>query len=906
MVSFSVLPQALWFDSFGYFSVWWFSFKFKFIAFLIGFSLSLLCLGTNFWFANRNAQAMSSDASSPHQYPAWLQLIRRLLTDQLGINQTISRPSLHVYQPLSLVIATILAIGFGLAARSKWLLFFKQVHHQSMGISDPIFNNDISYYLFTLPFYDAVQGWLLSLVLVTLIGVLAIYFSRNLLPILFSKSAHRHQLKAHIFVLASVWFLLIALGIALQIYTMLYSGKGAVFGAGYTDVTALAPSYKLIIGLYVTLAIATLIWAFTKTVLAPLYGFLAIFVIQLLALSIIPNLIQTYVVTPNQFEKEKPYIAHNISFTRLGYGLDSINEMEFPASNTLRQSDIVANLPTIQNIRLWNQGPLKSTFGQLQEIRLYYEFINVDVDRYTINNRPTQVMLSARELDINQLTGKAQTWINRHLVFTHGYGAVMAPVSDVTPEGLPKLFVQNLPPTSITDIPVTRPEIYFGENTQHYVVANTLQQEFDYPKGNTNVYTHYQGSGGIQLDSWFKRLLYAIHLSDIKILISPQITSSSRLLYDRTIRKIAKTLAPFIAFDNDPYLVIDESGRLKWMLDGYTLSNQFPYSEPFQGRYNYVRNAVKVTIDAYNGETLFYIADDTDPIIQTYASIFPNLFKPLSTMPSDLQSHIRYPKGLFQIQSEKFLTYHMTDPQVFYNREDLWAVAKETYEPNFASGQSSTGHASQQLVNPYYTVMKSPGQASESFVLMQPFTPTNKHNLISWLSVESDRDNYGKMTIYKLPKQKVVFGPMQIESRIDQDPDISQKLTLWGQSGSEVIRGNLMLVPIENALLYVEPIYLKATQSELPELKRVILAYGNTVEMAPTLSEAIQRIFNTSTELPDVTSLPIDSPIPDTSSSSITLIKQTFQSAKIALRQSDWLSFGKAFDKLDSLLNKKE
>ena len=610
-------------------------------------------------------------------------------------------------------------------------------------------------------------------------------------------------------------------------------------------------------------------------------------IIQLFGNSIIPGIVQNYSVQPNEIVKEKPYIINNINFTRQAYGLNHITDEQFPVSNTLTLADIQSESLTMSNIRLWNREPLKQTFSQLQEIRLYYEFGNIDVDRYMINGRLQQVMLSPRELDISQLTSQAQTWTNQHLVYTHGYGVCMSPVNEVTREGLPKFYIKDLPPVSPHMI-ISRPEIYFGEKANNYVLVNTLQKEFDYPKGDKNVYTHYQGTGGVQITGFLRRLVYALKFSDMKILASSLITSKSRLLYDREITKIVKKITPFIALDNDPYLIVSGTGRLVWMLDGYTFSSNFPYSEPFNRKLNYLRNAVKITIDAYDGAVNYYIIDREDPIIRAYSQFYTSLFKPLSEMPADLLDHIRYPKDLFSVQSYMYQTYHMTEPQVFYNREDLWAIPSETYEQ------------SEQVMQPYHMVSRLPGDSKESFLMMLPFTPTNKNNMIAWMSAKCDPDEYGEIKVYKFPKERTIYGPMQIESRIDQDTTISQKLTLWGQMGSRVIRGNLMVIPIKDSLVYVEPIYLQATQSKFPELKRVIFSYGDKVVMSSTLDDAIAGVFqgieNDQNE--------------DLMSSQQSTKKQTTKQRLKQLYQSfksnntlNWTQFGKLMNGLDAFLN---
>jgi uncharacterized membrane protein (UPF0182 family) len=507
--------------------------------------------------------------------------------------------------------------------------------------------------------------------------------------------------------------------------------------------------------------------------------------------------------------------------------------------------DIDANPLTVNNIRIWDDRPLLTTYAQIQEIRTYYDFKDVDVDRYMINNELRQVMLSARELNFDNFPAQGRSWVNEHFQYTHGYGLTMSPVNMVTEEGLPELFIQDIPPQSNVDIEITRPEIYYGEKTDRYVIVGGKLQEFDYPEGDANVQTTYSGKGGVDISSLYKRLLFSSYFRDIEILFTDYIDENSKILFRRTIQERVKKLAPFLLFDQDPYLVIAEEGRLFWVMDAYTGTDSYPYSEPVSigktrrssgYRYNYIRNSVKVVVDAYNGDVSFYVSDTTDPLIQMYQKIFPNTFKASDSMPKSIAAHLRYPVDFFNIQAKMFGLYHMTRPNVFYNKEDVWDLPRELY--------GSDG--GEQRMDSYYLIMKLPGEDKEEFVLLLPFVPSQKSNMIAWLAARSDGEENGNLILYQFPKQKLIYGPRQIEARIDQDPVISQQITLWSQSGSRVVRGNLLVIPIEKSLLYVEPLYLQAQTSQLPELKRVIVSYDNKISMEESLSESLMSVFGIS------------------------------------------------------------
>jgi hypothetical protein len=646
--------------------------------------------------------------------------------------------------------------------------------------------------------------------------------------------------------------------------------------------------------------------------------------------NIIPLMVQKFVVKPNELAKESPYIAHNIDNTRKAFNLNKIKEIDFPASEDLSTADLEEHNVTIQNIRIWDERPLLQTYRQIQAIRLYYDFHNVDVDRYLINNQYRQVMLAARELDVTRLPPQAKTWVNKHLIYTHGYGLALNPVNEVTDEGLPRLLIKDLPPTFETDLKIERPEIYYGEKTDEYVLVKTKTEEFDYPKGDKNVYTIYQGRGGVPITSFLRRVLFAFEFLDPQILFTSYISSESRIMYNRRIDWRVRTIAPFLNYDSDPYMVVSE-GRLYWIQDAYTTSNMYPYSRRSYKRFknktlNYIRNSVKVIIDAYNGDLSFYIVDEEDPIVKTYGKIFPDLFKPFKDMPADLKRHIRYPKDLFEIQVDTYKIYHMDDVQVFYNQEDLWEIPDELY-----------GDSRQQM-KPYYITLKIPETNTVEFLLMMPFTPSKKDNMIGWLAARSDLPNYGNLLVYKLSKEKLVYGPMQVEARVDQQTEISRELSLWGQRGSRVIRGNLLAIPIGDSFIYVEPVYLEAKQEEeklapsaqaqpkgfgasrgkgarassapdrtragsIPELKRVIVAFGNRVIMEENLDRALSRALG-AVPAPKETPSPIEVAAPADKDDMGKMALQQYRKAKDFLRKGNWTRFGKALEKLEKILLK--
>jgi uncharacterized membrane protein (UPF0182 family) len=729
-----------------------------------------------------------------------------------------------------------LSVFMGLSAFDSWMTFLQYMYHSQFGVADPIFLKDAGFYVFTLPLLSFLQKWFLVALFLVFVAVGLSYYLDHAIVIQENSVYIYSRVKSHLGVLGGLFFLNLAWLYRLKLYSLMYSSSGVAYGASYSDVHAQIPAYWVLLVLAVIMAILLFFMPVLKKWQWAVY-IIGLYFVALIGLSwIYPVVIQKYIVKPNELAKETPYIENNIKFTRLGFGLDKAKEQPFPLKDTLTYGDIEKNHATIHNIRLWDRRPLIQTYKQLQEIRLYYDFKSVDVDRYHFKDKYTEVALAARELNPSQLPAPARTWVNAHLVYTHGYGVVMSPVNEVTGDGMPKFVIQDIPPESSNSIQITRPETYYGEETDEFTIVHTKTKEFDYPKGDQNVYTSYQGKGGVQISSLFRRLVYAIDLSDLNILLSGYITDESRIMFHRIITDRDRTVAPFLAYDSDPYLVVGGDGHLYWIHDAYTMTSMFPYSEPVyrgQGRdtFNYVRNSVKVVIDAYNGDVSYYVVDPSDPIIQTYRKIFPTLFKPIDEMPSFLRQHLRYPSDLFIVQAQMYATYHMTDPQVFYNREDLWSIPQAVF-----SGVP-------QSILPYYIIMKLPGATSAEFLLMLPLTPSKKDNMVAWMCARCDGRDYGQLLIYTLSKDKLIYGPMQIEARINQQPSISSELTLWGQQGSSVIRGNLLVIPIEHSFIYVEPVYLQATQSQIPQLKRVIAVEDGRLEMEKSLDEALRAVF---------------------------------------------------------------
>lgn len=784
-----------------------------------------------------------------------------------------------------LVVALFFSLTFGGIASEWWIYYLRYANQAAFSVKDPIFNKDIAFYVFTLPFLKVFWGWLLSSLILTTITTLFVHWLSGGIRIRRRIQRFAPYVKAHLSILCGLILLLIAFGFFLSIYGLLYSPRGVAFGAGFTDIHAQLPAYQIMIFISLVCAVLFLINIHYQGWRLPLTGISLLLTAWFVVGVIYPAIIQQYKVSPNELFKERAYIKLNIAYTRKAYNLNQIQENKFASTGKLSLEEINKNVETISNIRLWDWRPLKTTFAQIQGIRPYYAFNDVDIDRYQIDGNYRAVTLAARELLTDRLREQAKTWVNQHLIYTHGYGVVLNSVSVVNPGGLPELLIKDIPPKSSTNLKVTQPGLYFAEVANDYVIVKTKEKEFDYPKGDENEYTIYQGEGGIPISSSLRKLAFAWRFNSLKLLLSDAVTAESRVLFHRKITERINNIAPFLSYDSDPYIVLSQ-GKLYWMVDAYTLTNMYPYSEPFDGKNNYIRNSVKVVIDAYNGDVTFYAFDETDPLLKTYANIFPNLFKSFEEMPADLKVHIRYPEGLFKVQAQMYATYHMQDPQVFYGKEDMWSIPEEIYED------------SRQPVEAYYIIMKLPGESKEEFILMLPLTPAGKDNMISWLCARCDLPNYGKLLTYKFPKDKLVYGPMQIEARIDQDAHISQQFTLWGQVGSRIIRGNLLVIPIEESILYVEPIYLQAEQTGLPEFKRVIVAFEDKIVMEENLETALTRIFKLEVGVKPEEEL--------TTQKLIEAAVEYYDKAQEYLRTGNWSLYGKEMKKLEETLKKLE
>ncbi len=891
----SIYPTILWFGNLGFASVFWINFKAKLLTALVFGLLFFVIAGLNVAISRWltwGSRAVRRDVESQLNIKRLIsQLFGEPAGDGPGITNVTPDHGREIRTSLFWALGLlVVAVFMGLSAITQWQVVLKALNASSFGIVDPVFGRDVGFYIFNFPLLKFVQGFIFTALILSLAASLWTYILNGAVSIDLPGIKIDKRAKAHLAAILSIITLIFAWGLWLGELEILYSARGVVYGAGYTDVTAQLMGYNLQIFVLVILAALFIVNIWQKNFRLLIAGTGAYLVVALVMGGLYPAIVQNLQVKPNEISMEEPYIANGIKFTRQAYGLDKIEEKEFKADQSLSLRDMRRNQLTVSNIRLWDPRPLLKTYRQLQGIRLYYDFDDVDVDRYDISGRYQEVMLSPRELKTDKLPSKAQTWINRHLIFTHGYGLCMSPVNKQTREGLPDLIIQDIPPTSSTALKVKRPEIYYGEETNEYVIVKTSEQEFDYPKGDKNIYTTYQGNGGVQINSMLKKLAFAVKFSDLTIMLTDYITGDSRIMFDRNIHQRVRKIAPFLSYDRDPYMVISD-GKLFWVQDAYTTSDLYPYSDPTGGgfsRFNYIRNSVKVVVNAYHGDVTFYVVDETDPIARTYQKIYPELFKAFAEMPRDFKDHLRYPEDLFKIQANKYAAFHMDDPQVFYNQEDLWNTPKEIYA------------GAEVAMVPYYIIMRLPQELREEFLLMLPFTPNNKDNMIAWLAGRSDMPNYGKLIVYKFPKDKLIYGPKQIEARIDQQTEISEQFTLWGQAGSRVIRGNLLAIPIEQSIVYVEPIYLEAASGSLPELKRVIAVYNNNVAMELTLDRALSSVFSGR-----VSSAVVREHEPAGLSVKALAKKalSVYNQAQSKMRQGDWGAFGDRLRELGQVLN---
>lgn len=920
-IFFGIFADWLWFSSIGYQSVYakilLTSVEIGIVAFVVFFLFAFTVMKLS------SRAAAGRGKRKAHKHP---------------INDPRSK-ALHL-------VAAIIGLAIAASVGSQWQTVLKYMNYSAFGAKDAVFGLDIGFYVFTLPFYSLILNFLLAMFVLSAILAVASYVSHsigfkmemieteeeNQKPDFFggtfgSAGSHKHvkmkwsgswqRFVPVISVLLFLIFAVIAGQIWLAQYGLLYASGGAVYGAGYTDVNITLPLITILS--VVSFVIALLFLANIRIKKARFIrdGIVAFIVIAVLGV-IITGAVQALIVRPNEFNLEQPFIERNIQATLAAYGLDDIRETAFPVTYNLTGQDIQDNPGTIGNIRIWDWRPLKQTYSQLQLFRTYYDFKDVDIDRYMVDGELRQVMMSPREMNPSGLQSQAQTWVNQHLVYTHGYGVVMNPVDQVSSEGLPVFFMKDIPVNS-DHIDLDQPRLYYSESpgrSSDYVITGTDTDELDYPSGDQNIYAPYEGTGGVQLSDFLRRLTYAVRFRSIELLVSGSITPESRLLMYRNVADRVSTIAPFLQFDDDPYIVVSD-GKLYWVIDAYTITDKYPYSQPVwytsdddDGTLNYIRNSVKVVVDAYNGDVSYYVIDNSDPMISAYMKMFPDLFRPFNDMPGGLKSHIRYPEDMFDVQAAIYSTYHMKDPRVFYNKEDVWVIPDEIYR------------GSRQKVIPYYIIMSLPeeegeqtqvspasNQGREEFILMIPFTPKGKQNMIGWMAARSDEPNYGKLVVYQFSKQQLTYGPMQIEARIDQDPDISQLITLWSQSGSDVLRGNTLIIPIEDSILYIEPLYLEATEEgTLPQLQRVIVSYGDRLTMQNSLDEALDVLFGSGTGIPGKPTTPGEPSepgigLPETAEEKLAAIADLFNKAQAALSGGDLGLYQQYIDEIGELAN---
>ncbi len=873
------LTEWYWFRSIGFDVVFLTALWTKLGVGLVGGVLSFLFLWINLRLAQRGIVPE-------------LAAIRGPGSATLDLNALLRR--------LSIPVAAGLGLLAGLSLSSVWLVLLRYVHRTSFGVADPVFGRDISYYFFTLPVLSIAVGVTITLIVLSLLLTIPIYVLRRDVVvrqhnITIEASAERHLavLLAGLFAMAAVT------GYFIDLPSLLYSTTGPLVGASFADITMQAPLIKATVVVAVFGVGMVLYGAMTHRLgwwagmAVALY-----FIVGVIGGRGIPALYQRLVVLPNELSKEGPQLAYHIEATKRAWGLDAVTTRDLTGEAPLTRADIEANAGTITNVRLWDREPLLQTFGQLQEIRTYYDFVSVDDDRYWIDGTYRQVLLSPRELNSRSLPQR--TFINERLTFTHGMGLTLSPVNQVTEEGLPVLFIKDLPPVSDVSLEVRRPGIYYGELSNDYVFVKTNQQEFDFPSGEGSAFTTYAGTGGVSIGSLWRRLLFSMRFGSLKILLSEDLTGDSRVLFHRRITERVRLALPFLVLDNDPYMVITDDGLLKWVMDAYTASDRYPYSQPLLEGTNYMRNSVKVVVDAYDGDITAYIADPDDPLIQTYAKIFRNVFLELDDMPADLRAHIRYPDDLFRAQASLYTTYHMGDPEAYYHREDQWQI------PALTRGETSR--------DPFlrHMIMRLPGETDEEYITMTPFTPRQKDNLAAWMVARSDGEHYGQLVVYRFPRQSLVFGPNQVANRINQDTEISRQISLWDQRGSQVIFGNLLVIPIEEALIFVRAIYLRAEGGRIPELKRVVVAYQNQVVMEETLQEGLARLFGagpgpTATDLETASDQPAPQPgaVAGTRQAVSLLIDQAGRRYRLAVeaqRAGNWAAYGEEIRRLGDIL----
>lgn len=817
---------------------------------------------------------------------------------------------------LWLLIAGTVVMGvlYGLSAAGYWNEFLLYRHGGSFGVQDPVFNRDVGFYVFRLPFISFIAGNTLFGMVLVFAGIASFYYFNRALGWLGGMPTFLPSVKPHLLILGCLFVLSVAWNIWLTRFDLLFADHDQFYGAGYTEIHARLPIINLVvIGLLITAALCLINLRAGSSFILPIGGFAVVLLFWILASVFYPPSIQRFVVVPNQLERESPFIDRHLKATRHAYKLDSFSIRTMNVQEQLTKADVDGAEGTLSNLRLWDYRPLKQVFNSLQALKPYYQFVDIDVDRYPFEGQTRQVLLSLRELNVEGLPPQAKRWQNLHLLYTHGYGLAMNRVNEATPEGQPVLAIRDLPPRMPKDIELTNPAIYFGENTDRYIIVRSNLLELDYPelRGDNeeeNKYTTYSGKGGVPIGGFFSRLMYAMRLGDTNIMLSRDLTSESRLIFRRTIAERLRTLFPYLLFDTDPYPVI-HNGGIVWMCDAYTHSSNYPYSKPFQSidprapRFNYIRNSLKITIDAYGGDVVAYVSDDSDPMVQAYMRAFPSLFRPMTDMPEQLKAHIRYPQGFFTIQSNLLEIFHTSDARIFFNKEDVWVTARELLEGNRT-----------QPMEPYYVIIQPPGEKEPRYVLILPFTPQGRDNMVAWLVAHCDPDRYGEVALYRFPKERLVYGPVQVEARINQHPEIAQQLNLWNQQGSQVVRGHLLVIPMGQTMFYFKPIYLKASyEAAIPELKKVVLASGERVVMTDTVEQGLElmlgqaRATGRAPRSPTaVTPSPTTPSPPATTPQGIPALvdraNRAYDAAQDALKRGDWESFGKQMKEMEQAL----
>ena len=823
----SVYLSALWFNSLGYSSVYWYVFKTK-VALFAGFTiLTALLLAATFLLFQRLFGAYAFEQ-------------RTIILN----NQPFQFSPAKFIRPLGWFISLLVGVIYGFQLKDHWRQVALYWHQPATTYHDPIFGKPLGFYLFSLPLYDSLSSWLLGVTFIILCAAVA--YSLLGLPQTVLKPSVRWSSGAAFRAVCcalALFLLVLSWRTYLSRFPFLWQDHATFSGVTYTDAHYTLPAMLVVSIALIVAAIILLVNAFRVRRFSLLLIAIAIPVaVYIIGVALIPAYVQSFIVKPNEIERESAYIGYNIEWTRRGFGLDQIESREFAAETSIAAVDLPNNRESLENIRLWDWRALQDTLRQTQAIRIYYDFFDVDVDRYTLGGQTRQMMIAPREIRDDKLPAQSRNWINERLVYTHGYGVTMNSANGFTPEGLPQFALSNMPVQStVPEIKVTRPEIYFGELTDRYVYVNTQQNEFDYPQGETNTFTTYQGTGGIRVGGWGRRMLLAWSIGDLsKLPFSTAVTSESRVLIRRTVREIVNGVAPFLTYDKDPYIVVNDEGRLFWILDAFTESSYFPYSTHHDvggNSLNYIRNSVKVVIDAYNGTARFYVFDNNDPLLAAYRGIFPGLFLDANQMPADLRAHVRYPETLIRAQGEVYGLYHTQNTSMFFQREDVWSIAQHVTLDDKNQPKSTP-------LDPYFVLMQLPGeQKKDEFVLIVPFSPANRNNMIGWMAGRSDGENYGKLLVYNFPSSRLIDGPTQIESRIDQNAQLSAQFSLWNQQGSRVIRGHLLVIPIGRSLVFVEPIYLKAERSPMPELRLVVLATQEKLAYGQTFGEAMNNLF---------------------------------------------------------------